>query len=698
MESALRELIYGKGSLINLLTNPFFSIGIVIRLTCLIIFLPVFALELYLPFLEFSANNLSLDPWGRWIDAGGSYLAFPYGYVTWLVFLPFISLAEVLNIPLYYGYALSLFFVDLGLLLLLSKILVNKERLLLLTYWLSPIVIFATYTIGLNDLIPIFLVTASLFFINKKSWILAGVSLAASISAKFSMVVVIPFFIFYLYNNKPLRIYLSDVLKGFLGGFTIFIIPFLFSREGLMMLLNYPQLSGILDMKIAIGSSSIFIIPLVYLIFLYVIWRLKRLNFSLLQACLGIVFLSIVLMTMTSPGWFVWTIPFLVYYQAISDRITISLTFIFSILYIINVILSPSFQAPEIYYLTSFDVKNIELINFTNLNSLIYTCLASVGSILGIRFWRESISKNLFFRISRKPFVIGIAGDSGSGKDTLSDGLKKLFGENAVATISGDNYHLWDRNKPMWKAMTHLNPMANDLERYASDLVSLVDGKSIQARHYDHDTGFMSRPEKLTSNDFIIASGLHALYLPILRDCYDLSIYLDIDEDLRKYFKIKRDVALRGGTLASVLDSFEKRSVDSERFIRKQIKDADLVLSLKSIEENLSDRFEKNIDKDIHLKLSIKSRQEFNELSLRRILIGVCGLNVDMEVNEQTSDIELTIEGKTNASEIAQAVKMLCPNIFEFLSLNPKWEDGVLGLMQLIVLSHINQAFTKRTI
>jgi hypothetical protein len=69
-----------------------------------------------------------------------------------------------------------------------------------------------------------------------------------------------------------------------------------------------------------------------------------------------------------------------------------------------------------------------------------------------------------------------------------------------------------------------------------------------------------------------------------------------------------------------------------------------------------------------------------------------------MEVNEQTSDIELTIEGKTNASEIAQAVKMLCPNIFEFLSLNPKWEDGVLGLMQLIVLSHINQAFTKRTI
>jgi len=684
--------------LINLITNPFFSVGIVIRVACLIIFLPIFALELYLPFLEFSSKNLSVDPWGKWIEGGGSYLAFPYGYVTWLVFLPFIFVAEFLNFPVYYGYALSLFFVDFGLLLLLSKILVNRERLLLLTYWLSPIIIFATYIMGLNDLIPIFLVTASLFFINKKSWILAGVSLAASISAKFSMVVVIPFFIFYLYNNKPLRIYLVEVLKGFLAGSTIFIVPFLFSSEGIMMLLNNPKLSGIFDMKIAVGNSSIFIIPLVYLIFLYVIWRLKRLNFSLLQGCLGIVFLSIVLMTISSPGWFVWTIPFLVYYQSISNRITISLTFIFSVLYIINVILSPYFQAPEIYYLTFVDIKLIDLSNFANLNSLIYTFLAAVGSVLGIRFWRESISKNLFFRISRKPFVIGIAGDSGSGKDTLSDGLKQLFGENAVAIISGDNYHLWDRNKPMWKAMTHLNPMANDLERYASDLVSLVDGKSIYARHYNHDTGFMSRPEKLYSNDFIIASGLHALYLPILRDCYDLSIYLDIDEDLRKYFKIKRDVSLRGGTLKSVLDSFEKRSSDSKRFIRKQIKDADLVLSLKSVEENLSDRLENNIEKDLHLKLSIKSRQEFNELSLRRILIGVCGLNVDMEVNEETSDIELIIEGNTDAREIGQAVKMLCPNIFEFLSLDPKWEDGVLGLMQLIVLSHINQAFTKRTI
>ena len=120
--------------------------------------------------------------------------------------------------------------------------------------------------------------------------------------------------------------------------------------------------------------------------------------------------------------------------------------------------------------------------------------------------------------------------------------------------------------------MTHLNPMANDLERYANDLVSLIDGNDVFTKRYDHDTGLMTHPREIKSNDFIIASGLHALYLPILRDCYDLSIYLDIDEDLRRYFKIKRDTKFRIEQKQEVLQSFEDRNLDSEKFIKKQRK------------------------------------------------------------------------------------------------------------------------------
>jgi len=664
----------------------------------LVIFLPYAASNFYVPFLEETFTNFSLDPWKEWILKGGDPLSFPYGYTSWLVFLPLTTLANILSLPLYLGYGFTLLLIDFSLLVFLKKLLLTRERLVIFCYWLSPIVIFATYIVGLNDLIPIFLLFMSLYFINKKSWKISGLCLAASISAKLSMVIALPFFFFYFYNNKPLKLCFSKFLIGFSIGVLILIVPFLFSKEGLFMILNNPQMTEILKLKISTGESSIFLIPLAYLTFLYVIWRFKRLNFSLLQASLGVVFLSIVLMTFSSPGWLVWTIPFLVYYQAISDKRAIILTFSFSVLYLVSVLLSSNFDPPQILNLdvTMPDLLTLEKGNF--FSSLLFTGMASVGVVLAIRFWREAVSRNLFFRLSRKPFVIGIAGDSGSGKDTLNDAIVDLFGVNAVASLSGDDYHFWDRNKPTWKAMTHLNPMANDLERYANDLVSLIDGNNVFTKRYDHNTGLMSHPRKIESNDFIIASGLHALYLPILRDCYDLSIFLDIDEDLRKFFKIKRDTEQRDHSKQEVLQSFEDRYLDSEKFIKKQKKDADLVLSLQSERTNILENIDNETKEDIALKLSITSKQEFNELSLRRILIGVNGLNVDMNVNEETSEIELIIEGDSTGEDISEAIKILSPNILEFLDVNPRWSNGMLGIMQLIVLSHMNQALTKRFI
>ena len=147
-----------------------------------------------------------------------------------------------------------------------------------------------------------------------------------------------------------------------------------------------------------------------------------------------------------------------------------------------------------------------------------------------------------------------------------------------------------------------------------------------------------------------------------------------------------------------MLQSFEDRYIDSEKFIKKQRKDADLVLSLQSERTNILDNIDEEIKRDIPLKLSITSKQEFNELSLRRILIGVNGLNVDMNVNEETSEIELIIEGDSTGEDISEAIKILSPNILEFLDIHPKWANGMLGIMQLIVLSHMNQALTKRFI
>jgi hypothetical protein len=206
----------------------------------------------------------------------------------------------------------------------------------------------------------------------------------------------------------------------------------------------------------------------------------------------------------------------------------------------------------------------------------------------------------------------------------------------------------------------------------------------------------MSHPFRLKSNDLIIASGLHALYLPMLRDCYDLKIYLDIDEGLRRHFKIKRDVEKRGHTLEKVLTSFRKREPDSERFIRPQAQFADLIFSLQPIHPKMLE--ESDEKHPLRLKLVVVTRRGFNELSLSRVLVGVCGLHVDITHASDGTGSQISIEGETSAADIALAAQMLCPRALEFLDIEPAWAGGFLGLMQLVTLTHISQALTKRFI
>jgi hypothetical protein len=69
-----------------------------------------------------------------------------------------------------------------------------------------------------------------------------------------------------------------------------------------------------------------------------------------------------------------------------------------------------------------------------------------------------------------------------------------------------------------------------------------------------------------------------------------------------------------------------------------------------------------------------------------------------MNTNADVSEVELSIEGETSDNDIRMAAKLICPQIFEFLDLQPQWQNGMLGLMQLVTLSHINQALTRRFI
>ena len=49
--------------------------------------------------------------------------------------------------------------------------------------------------------------------------------------------------------------------------------------------------------------------------------------------------------------------------------------------------------------------------------------------------------------MSRRPIMIAVGGDSGTGKTTLCRGLDKIFGADRIETICLDDYHSLDREQ-----------------------------------------------------------------------------------------------------------------------------------------------------------------------------------------------------------------------------------------------------------
>ncbi len=680
-----------------LFKHPLFGAGLALRLLLIVAVLPAAATEWYVPFLENSVQYFTLDPYHTFLSADGVLRAFPYGYVMWFAFLPLTALCYVANVPVYWGYGLTLLAADTGLLIVLKNLVTISDRRLLLAYWWSPILLFAAYWLGLNDIIPVFFLCLALLHLRRLRATSAGALCGAAISAKLSMLLAAPLFVIYLYRKKALRHLLKPFLAGLALATGVFGVPFLVSPDALRMLFSNPEMEKIYTLAINGGSGATFyILPMAYLLMVYTAWHIRRLSFDLFFALLGISFFLVLLLTPAAPGWFLWVLPLLVFYQAISGRFAVALAYTFTLLYVACNFLA--MEQPVI--LGSLAVNHfaadLESMLGERGQGLLNTALLTMGLVIMFRIWLATIRANDFFRISRRSFVVGIAGDSGAGKDTLVQSLTGLLGRHSVAALSGDDYHFWDRHKPMWQAMTHLNPRANDLQQFARDAIALADGKSIQKPHYDHVSGRKSKNRCTKSNDFILVSGLHALYLPILRERYDLGIYLAMDERLRRYFKLLRDVKQRNGTVENVMAALERREKDARQFIRPQEAHAGLVLSLQPLHAM---RFDETEDcRPLRLKLGVRGRYGLHEEALVRTLVGVCGLHVEMDISGDNSAVSLTIEGDVSAEDIGLAARELFPDMVEMLDTRPQWKDGMEGLMQLVVLSHINQAMRRRTL
>jgi len=190
--------------------------------------------------------------------------------------------------------------------------------------------------------------------------------------------------------------------------------------------------------------------------------------------------------------------------------------------------------------------------------------------------------KSIMDRIKEtgRVFVFGIAGDSGSGKTTISRGIKRILGEEMVCSFSMDDYHSLDRRQRKERNITPLHPDANYLDLLADHLELLRRGQGIAKPVYDHRKGEVSGTVPFGPAPVIIVEGLHPFFTERLRRLIDFKIFVDPSRSVKRLWKVRRDVGERGYHPAQVMAEILQREPDYKLYVDIQKIYAEIVVKI----------------------------------------------------------------------------------------------------------------------
>jgi uridine kinase len=180
------------------------------------------------------------------------------------------------------------------------------------------------------------------------------------------------------------------------------------------------------------------------------------------------------------------------------------------------------------------------------------------------------------------PFLIGIAGGTGSGKTTVTNAIVNRVGEERITILSHDSYYrdFVDLPKDILDRQNFDHPDSLESELLVRHLKALKQGMVVETPIYDfkvHRRAAETR--RVEPRKVILVDGILIYAEPELRKLFDVKIYVDTDADIRLIRRLKRDIAERGRTVDSVVKQYEStvRPMHLE-FVEPSKRYADLIV------------------------------------------------------------------------------------------------------------------------
>ncbi|WP_395625516.1 uridine kinase [Daejeonella sp.] len=159
--------------------------------------------------------------------------------------------------------------------------------------------------------------------------------------------------------------------------------------------------------------------------------------------------------------------------------------------------------------------------------------------------------------MSKKPFVIGIAGGSGSGKTFFLKCFLNHFKKEEICLLSQDDYYYRVGHTMTAEENKLYNfdlPVTIDNNQFLSDIKNLIDGETVYQKEYTFNNP-NAEPKLLEIKPapIVMVEGLFILHFEEIAEILDMKIFIDTDEDIALQRRLKRDLIERGYPEGDVL-------------------------------------------------------------------------------------------------------------------------------------------------
>lgn len=148
-----------------------------------------------------------------------------------------------------------------------------------------------------------------------------------------------------------------------------------------------------------------------------------------------------------------------------------------------------------------------------------------------------------------KPFIIGIAGGSGSGKTFFLKSFLHYFETDEVTLVSQDDYYV--RQPEMTREENKLFnfdlPRTIDDQQFLLDIKKLINGEVVYKKEYNFNNPLaVSKILEINPAPIIIVEGLFILHFKEINALINHRIFIEADEKIALERRIQRDGIERG--------------------------------------------------------------------------------------------------------------------------------------------------------